>query len=128
MPPSTDDDNIAVTAASSDSTTLRTKVGSCMDIPKILGEAYHKDTMFSKIMAHPNAHKEFGIWDRLIWTKNQLQRDIVCVPRNIFHSGRRLIKIIINHAHQRVGHYSQLKPSNYIQRANWWPIMATDIE
>jgi hypothetical protein len=51
--PSIDDDNIVVTAASSDGTTLRTKVESSVDLPKILCEGYHKDTMFSKIMAHP---------------------------------------------------------------------------
>jgi hypothetical protein len=69
---SKDDDNIAVTAASSDGTTMRTKVESSMDLSKILREAYHKDTMFSKIMAHPHVHKKFGIQDGLIWTKNQL--------------------------------------------------------
>jgi hypothetical protein len=94
-PPSIDDDGIAVTEASSDSTTLRTKVEDSVDLPKILCKAYHKDAMFSKIMAHPKAHKKFGISDGLIWTKN--------------------------HAHQTVGHYSQLKTSNYILRAYWCP-------
>jgi Integrase zinc binding domain len=84
--------------------------------------------MFSKIMAHPDAHKKFGIRDGLIWTKNQLRRDVVCVPRNVFHRGRRMVEIILDHAHQTVGHYSQLKTSNYIRRAYWWPSMATDIE
>ena len=112
-PPSTDDD-IAVTAASSDGTTLRTKVESSVDLPKILHEVYHRDAMFSKIMAHPEVHKKFRIWDGLIWTKNQLQRDVVCVPRNVFHGGRKMIEIIINHVHQTFGHYSQLKTSNYI--------------
>jgi Integrase zinc binding domain len=84
--------------------------------------------MFSKIMVHPKPHKKFRIRDGLILTKNQLQCDIVCMPRNIFHGGRRLIKIIIDHTHQTVGHYSQLKTLNYIQRAYWWPSMATDIE
>jgi Integrase zinc binding domain len=123
-PPSKDDDDIAVTAASSDGTTLRTKVESNMDLTKILRNAYHKDTMFSKSMAHPDAHKKFGIRDGLIWTKNQLRHDIVCMPRNVFHGGRRMIEIIIDHAHQTVGHYSQLKTWSYIQRAYWWPSMA----
>jgi hypothetical protein len=83
-PPSDDDDDIAVTAASSDGMTLRTKVESSMDLPKILCNVYHKDTMFSKIMVHPDAHKKFGIRDGLIWTKNQLRRDIVCVPGMYF--------------------------------------------
>jgi hypothetical protein len=83
-PPSEDDDDIAVTAAGSDRTTLRTKVESSRDLPKILRDAYHKDTMFSKIMAHPDAHKKFSIQDRLIWTKNQLRHDVVCVPGMYF--------------------------------------------
>jgi hypothetical protein len=78
-PPLRDDNNIAVTAASSDRTTLCTKVKSCMDLPKVLRNVYHKDAMFSKIMVHPDAHKKFGIWDGLIWTKNQLWRDVVCM-------------------------------------------------
>jgi Integrase zinc binding domain len=127
-PPSKDDNNIAVTAATSHSTTLRTKIESCMDLPKILHDAYHKDTIVSKMMAHPDAHRKFGIQDGLIWTKNQLRCDVVCIPRNVFHRGRRMIEIIIDHAHQTVGHYSQLKTSNYIQRAYWWPSMTADIE
>jgi hypothetical protein len=48
-----------------------------MDLTKILRDVYHKDAMFSKIMVHPDAHKKFGIRDGLIWTKNQLRRDVV---------------------------------------------------
>jgi hypothetical protein len=84
MPPSEDVNDIAVTAASGDGTTLRTKVESSMDLPKILRDVYHKDAMFSKIMVHPDAHKKFGIQDGLIWTRNQLWRNVVCVPRNAF--------------------------------------------
>jgi Integrase zinc binding domain len=126
--PPSKDDNITVTAASSDSMTLRTKVEGSMDLPKILCDAYNKDTMFSKIMVHPDAHKKFGIRDRVIWTKNQLRHDVACVPWDIFHGGRRMIEIIIDHAHQTVGHCSQLNISNYIRRAYWWPSMATDID
>jgi hypothetical protein len=109
-PLSKDNDDIAVTAASSDSMTLRTKVKGGMDLPKILHDAYHKDAMYSKIMVDLDVHKKFGIRDGLIWTKNQLRRNIVC-PWDIFHGGRRMIEIIIDHAHQTVGHYSQLQPT-----------------
>jgi hypothetical protein len=63
--PSIDDKDNVVTA-SSDGTTLRTKVENSMDLPKILQEAFHKDSMFSKIMAHHEAYKNFRIRDRLI--------------------------------------------------------------
>ena len=45
-----------------------------------------------------------------------------------FQRGRRLIEIIIDHAHQTIGHYGQWKTSNYIRWSYWWPQMATDIE
>ena len=66
--------------------------------------------------------------DKLIWTKNQLKHDVICIPRDTFQRGRRLIKIIIDHPHQVIGHYGQWKMSNYIQQSYWWPHMATDIE
>jgi hypothetical protein len=126
-PRSEDDDDIAVTAASSDGTTLRTKVKGSMDLPKTLRNAYHKDAMFSKIMAHPDAYKKFGIPEGLIWTKNQLQCHVVCMPWNVFHGGRRMIKIIIDHAHQTVGHYSQLKTSDlHSKSVRTTPLLSRD--
>jgi hypothetical protein len=96
-----------------------------VDLPKILCEAYHKDTMFSKIMVHPEVHKKFRIRDRLIWTKNQLQHNIVCMPWNVFHGGMRMIEIIINHAPNSWA----LQPTeNFELRTYWWPSMATNIK
>ena len=74
-----------------------------------------------KILAHPDAHSNFGIWGGLIWIKNQLKCDVVCVPRNAFKRGRRLIEIIIDHTHQIIGHYGQWKMVNYIWHLYWWP-------
>ena len=89
---------------------------------------HHKDIICAKIITQLNAHSRFGIWEGLIWTKNQLKCDVICVPRDAFWRGRRLIEIIIAHAHQIIGHYGQWKTSNYIQWSYWWPQMATDIE
>ena len=52
----------------------------------------------------------------------------ICISWDTFQRGRRLIKIIINHAHPTIGHYGQWKTSNYIWRSYWWPQMATNIE
>jgi Integrase zinc binding domain len=53
---------------------------------------------------------------------------VVCIPHSAFLKGERLIEVIINHAHQVVGHFGQLKTLNYIRRSYWWPGMATDID
>ena len=99
-----------------------------MDLRTIVKNAYHKDTIFAKIIAQPYAYPRFGIQEGLIWTKNQLKHDVICIPRDTFQRGRRLIEIIIHHAHQTIGHHSQWKTSNYIRRSYWWPQMTTDIE
>ena len=40
---------------------------------------YCKDPTFVKVLAHPEAHPHFGVKDGLIWTKNQLKKDMVCL-------------------------------------------------
>ena len=92
-----------------------------MDLRAIVKNAYHKDMICAKIIAQPDAHPRFGIWEGLIWTKNQLKRDVICILWDTFQRGRRLIEIIIDHAHQTIGHYGQWKTSNYIQHSCWWP-------
>ena len=86
-----------------------------MDLRAIVKNAYHKDTICAKIITQPDAHPRLGIREGLIWTENQLKRDVICIPRDGFQRERRLIEIIIDHAHQIIGHYGQWKTSNYIQ-------------
>ena len=81
-----------------------------------------------KVLAHPEAHPHFGIKDGLIWTKNQMKKDVVCLPQKAFLWGRRLVEVIIDHAHTTIGHFGQLGTSCYICRYYWWTTMATDIE
>ena len=79
-------------------------------------------------MAHPKACPRFGIWDGLVWMKIQLKRDMISIFQSVFWGGRRLIKIIIDHAHQIVRHYGHLKTLNYIQSSYWWLGMGPNIE
>ena len=89
---------------------------------------YRKDPTFAKVLANPEAHPRFGIKDGLIWTKNQMKKDVVCLPWKAFLQGRRLVEVIINHAHTTIGHFGQLGTSCYICHYYWWPTMATHIE
>ena len=99
-----------------------------MDLRAVIKNAYHKDTICAKIIAQPDVYPRFGIQEGLIWMKNQLKHDVICILWDAFQRGRRLIEIIINHAHQTIGHYGQWKTSNYIQRSYWWPQTATNRE
>ena len=84
-----------------------------MDLRAIVKNAYHKDMICAKIITQPDAYTRFGIWEGLIWTKNQLKHDVICIPQDAFQRGQRVIKIIINHAHQIIGQYGQWKTLNY---------------
>ena len=60
--------------------------------------------------------------------KNNLSRDVICISPKAIHKGKRLIEIIIDHAHNIIGHFGQFKRSQYIRRYFWWPSMSHDIE
>ena len=97
-------DDITAIAAGNDGKSLQTHVEEMMDLRAVIKNAYHKDTICVKIIVQSDAYPRFGIWEGLIWTKYQLKRDVICIPWDTFQRGRRLIKIIINHAHQTIGH------------------------
>ena len=121
-------DDITAIAAGNDNKSLWTHVEEMMDLWAIIKNAYCKDMICAKIIIHQDAHPRFSLQEGLIWMKNQLKHDVICIPQDTFQRGRRLIKIIIDNAHQIIGHYSQWKTSNYIQHSYWWPQMATNIE
>ena len=116
-PPSEDTsltDDVTAIAASNDGKSLWTHVEETMDLQAIVKNTYHTDTICAKIIAQPDVHPMFGIREGLIWTKNQLKHDVICIPWDAFQRGRRLIEMIINHAHKTIGHYGQWKTLNYI--------------
>jgi hypothetical protein len=69
-----------------------------VDFTKAIRENYGKNPLYQKVLAHPEAHPRFGVHDGLIWSKNPLGRDVVCIPRESFLKGRRLTEVIIDHA------------------------------
>jgi hypothetical protein len=77
-PPSVDD--VRVIEAGADGTSLRIIVENDVDLPELFRKGYHTDKVCSKILAHPEVHPRFRVVGGLIWTKNQLEREVVCVP------------------------------------------------
>ena len=95
---------------------------------KAVKHAYKKEKLYSKVIEKPRAHALFSCKDDLSFTKNLLKWDVLYVPHNAFHNGRRVIKIIINYAHTIIGHFGQFKTAQYIRRYFWWTSMAQEIE
>ncbi len=97
-----------------DGHSLQTNMERNVDLVHIICKHYHEDTVFVKVLECPTAHLRFGIRDKLIWTKNQMGRDVVCILQKAFLRGRRLVEIIINQAHTTIGHFRQFHTSRYI--------------
>ena len=73
-------------------------------------------------------HVKFGVKQGLIFTKNNLSRDAICISQKAIHKGKQLIERIIDHAHSIIGHFGQFKIAQYIRRYFWWLSMSHDIE
>ena len=96
--------------------------------PQEIMKFYQQDKIQSKILENPKAHAKFGIKEGLIFTKNNLSRDVICVFPKAIHKGKQLIEIIIDHAHNIIGHFGQFKTSQYIRRYFWWQSISHNIE
>ena len=62
------------------------------DLNQIIRKFYQQDKMYSKILENPKAHARFGIKRGLIFTKNNLSRDVICISPKVIHKGKQLIK------------------------------------
>ena len=98
------------------------------NLNQVIRKFYQQDRIYSKILEHPKPHAKFGIKEGLIFMKNNLSRDVICISPKAIHKGKRLIEIIINHAHNIIGHFRQFKTSQYMRRYYWWQSMSHDIE
>ena len=113
------DDDPPVFTSGADGQSLRISVERHINLAWLVRAHYHKDPLFMKVLHHLEVHPHFGIKDQLIWTKNQMGRDVVCIPRKAFIQGRWLIKVILYQAHTMIGHFGQSSASCYVQRFYW---------
>src|SRR5215470_14011201 len=120
--------DVPATSNHPDGQSLRLLVEGDKGFLQEVKDGYKADTTFSKILEKPEDHPKFGIKDGIIWTKNQFQKDVICVPSSKSRKGRRLIEMIIDHAHSVIGHFGQAKTAPYVWKTYWWPSMIGDIE
>ena len=92
----------------------------------VLRSGYAADSFFRIILANPSHHRAFSIRKGLIIHHSSNNDELLCIPDVVFE-GRRAREIIIDRAHQTVGHMAKLKTDNYVRRSYWWPSLGRDI-
>ena len=78
---------------------------------QVIRKFYQQDKIYSKILENPKAHAKFEIKEGLILMKNNLSQYVICISPKAIHKGKQLIKIIIDHAHNIIGHFGQFETS-----------------
>jgi hypothetical protein len=115
--------------AVADSVNLQDYMSRYEEFSHLLKNHYGTDTYFSKILSSPSHFApSFFIEDNLLYHKDCLGNRLLCVPHGAIQRGRRLIELIIDHAHKLLGHLGPLRTLTYIRRYYWWPTMAKDTE
>ncbi|KAL1939365.1 hypothetical protein VTO73DRAFT_9921 [Trametes versicolor] len=89
--------------------------------------AYSEDTTFSKVMSNLKAYPSFEDAAGLLYVTNRFGQKVLCVPSGRLKS-RSLREMIIDHAHQTIGHLGAQKTMEYVRRWYWWPRLTRDIE
>src|SRR5260221_5301076 len=97
------------------------------DFLTVIRSAYQDDSLFSKIISHPEQHPKYAVRDGILYTKNAIGNEVIAVPGALFE-GRRVTEIAIDQAHRTVGHKAAQKTRDYLSRWFWWPTLAKDVE
>ena len=123
----TEDNDTIIYTAGSNGKPLLASIKKEFNLNQVIRKFYRQDKIHSKILENPKAHAIFGVKEGLIFTKDNLSRDVICVSPKAMHKGKRLIKIIIDHAHNIIGYFRQFKTSQYIRRYFWCSSLITGI-
>src|SRR6266704_5268800 len=73
-----------------------------------LGNKYPEDKFFSIIWKNPDRHNHFEKNKGFLWTTNQLQQRVICIPKGM-HGNQNIRGIVINASHETTGHLGYRK-------------------
>ncbi|KZP11250.1 hypothetical protein FIBSPDRAFT_707978, partial [Athelia psychrophila] len=114
-----DDTDIRLEDALQTGPALRSRVIGDTTFMTAVMSGYGDDTLFSRVLAQPDHYKTFRIEDGVIFTKSRLSVEVLCIPRGTLGK-RSLAGIVIDHAHEILGHLGAQKTSEYVRRWFWW--------
>ncbi|KIJ33100.1 hypothetical protein M422DRAFT_264971 [Sphaerobolus stellatus SS14] len=110
-----DIDDVLAIKSGTDGVPLNVRVKAYMDLKQVCIPAYINDTLCVRVLQNVKAHLHFVLKGDLLWTKNGLGYSVACVLRNILWRGRKISQVLIDQAHQTIGHFGPFKTLKYIQ-------------
>lgn len=105
---------------------LKERMARVPEFLTVVAEGYEADSTLAKVMASTEEHRLFTVRDQLLYFKNAMGEDVLCVPR--VKLGKRVVtEIVIESAHTAIGHFGERKTGEYIRRWYWWPSLGKDV-
>ena len=83
-----DDDDVVAINSGNDKESLHIHIEQWLDLTSTVKQAYRKDKLHSKTLEKLKAHAQFSCKDNLVFTKNLLKWDVLCIPHEAFIKGR----------------------------------------
>ena len=90
-------------------------------------EGYQLESTFSKILNEPSHYPRFTLEDGLLFTINRKGERVLCIPR-VKYKNRTTTQIVLDQAHETVGHYGPQRTSEYVRRWFWWPKLGLEVD
>ena len=87
---------------------------------------YAEDPLFVKIRDHPDQFSRFRWQEDLLYMDRTGELPVLCIPRTM-HKSRKLTEIIIDQAHQTIGHAGSERTNKYIHKFYWWSTLSKDV-
>ena len=84
----TPDEDTIVYTAGSNRKPLLASIEKEFDLNQIIRKFYRQDIMYSKILEKPKAYAKFGVKEGLIFMKNNLSQDVICISPKAIHKGK----------------------------------------
>ncbi|RDX40603.1 hypothetical protein OH76DRAFT_1366003, partial [Lentinus brumalis] len=85
----------------------------------VLRESYGMDPLFSKVFQAPSNYRSFAVCDGFVYSTNRRGDEVLCIPR-VKYKGRTTTQIILDQAHEAIGHFGPQRTSEYVRRLFWW--------
>ncbi|GAA5917889.1 hypothetical protein JCM5296_000484, partial [Sporobolomyces johnsonii] len=98
-----------------------------------ISAGYRRDTTLKKVWFNPHAFDNFAMRNNgpgntsLIYMRSDTNDWVLCIPRNGFIRERRVIEVLLEHAHELLGHPSTKATLAYLRGHFWWSTMAKDV-
>lgn len=87
-----------------------------------------EDPLLSKVLDKPGDHPQFMVVEGLVYSSNWNGGSMLCIPKGNIKSGKAIWGLILEQAHDTIGHFGEQCTSNYVRHWYWWPHINGDTE